>query len=73
MIPKGAELLCTAYFDNSENNLANPNPDETVRWGDQSWEEMMIGWYDIAMPMSEQDKGTKSEETPADSDEDSEA
>jgi hypothetical protein len=53
VIPEGAELLCTAYFDNSENNLANPNPDETVRWGDQTWEEMMIGWYDVARPVSD--------------------
>ncbi len=50
VFPKGTKLLCTAHFDNSEGNLANPDPDDTVRWGDQSWEEMMIGWYDIAIP-----------------------
>jgi peroxiredoxin/mono/diheme cytochrome c family protein len=42
-LPKGTTLHCTAHFDNSEQNLANPNPEETVRWGDQTWEEMMIG------------------------------
>ncbi|MBI2825384.1 MAG: redoxin domain-containing protein [Planctomycetia bacterium] len=50
-LPKGTTLHCTAHFDNSENNLANPNPNETVRWGDQTWEEMMIGWYDMAVPV----------------------
>ena len=70
VIPKGAELLCTAYFDNSENNLANPNPDETVRWGDQTWEEMMIGWYDVARPVSDMEEDAKSERD-ADSDENS--
>ena len=49
-LPKGTTLHCTAHFDNSEHNLANPDPDETVRWGDQTWEEMMIGWYDMAVP-----------------------
>ena len=50
-LPKGTTLHCTAHFDNSEHNLANPDPDETVRWGDQTWEEMMIGWYDMAVPV----------------------
>jgi hypothetical protein len=44
-LPKGTKLFCTAHFDNSENNLANPDPTKRVRWGDQTWEEMMIGWY----------------------------
>lgn len=44
-IPAGSKLLCFARYDNSENNLANPNPKEMVRWGDQTWEEMMIGWF----------------------------
>jgi hypothetical protein len=50
LLPKGTTMHCTAYFDNSSNNLANPDPTETVRWGDQTWEEMMIGWFDIAVP-----------------------
>ena len=43
--PKGTKLLCTAHFDNSEDNLANPDPTKAVGWGEQTWEEMMIGWY----------------------------
>ena len=50
-LPKGTTLHCVAHFDNSEHNLANPDPDQTVRWGDQTWEEMMIGWYDMAVPV----------------------
>jgi len=35
----------TAHFDNSPANKANPDPSATVRWGDQTWEEMMIGFF----------------------------
>ena len=44
-IPAGTTMHCLAHFDNSEENLANPDPGATVRWGDQTWEEMMIGWF----------------------------
>ncbi len=54
-LPKGASLHCTALFDNSENNLNNPDPKSPVRWGDQTWEEMMIGFYDVAVPISQTD------------------
>jgi hypothetical protein len=37
-------LHCIAHFDNSKDNLAKPDPKKDVRWGDQTWEEMMIGW-----------------------------
>ncbi|MEL6109585.1 MAG: thiol-disulfide isomerase, partial [Planctomycetota bacterium] len=43
-LPRGTEILCTATFDNSEANLSNPDADKTVYWGDQSFEEMMIGF-----------------------------
>lgn len=48
-IPKGTEMICTAVFDNSEDNLANPDPTKRVNWGQQTWDEMMIGWHDVAM------------------------
>ncbi|HEV7226665.1 MAG TPA: redoxin domain-containing protein [Pirellulales bacterium] len=44
-LPQGTILHCTAHFDNSPENLANPDPSKTVRWGDQTWEEMMIGYF----------------------------
>ncbi len=48
MLPKGTRIECTAHFDNSANNPDNPDPKTEVKWGDQSWEEMMIGWFDVA-------------------------
>ncbi len=45
LVPAGTKMHCVAHFDNSEENLANPDPSKTVRWGDQTWEEMMIGWF----------------------------
>ncbi|MBX9791826.1 MAG: redoxin domain-containing protein [Pirellulales bacterium] len=48
LLPKGTRILCNARFDNSPDNLANPDPNATVRWGDQTWEEMMIGSIAIA-------------------------
>ncbi|HET6325892.1 MAG TPA: redoxin domain-containing protein [Planctomycetaceae bacterium] len=56
LIPAGSNLLCTAHFDNSSNNLCNPDPSKPVRWGDQTWEEMMIGWYDVSFPKAEAQK-----------------
>jgi len=44
-LPKGTRLDCVAHFDNSTKNKFNPDPSKDVRWGDQTWEEMMIGWY----------------------------
>ena len=44
-LPKGTRLDCVAYFDNSSKNKYNPDPTKPVRWGDQTWEEMMIGWF----------------------------
>jgi hypothetical protein len=43
-LPKGSKLHVSAHFDNSAANKANPDPTATVRWGDQTWEEMMIGF-----------------------------
>ncbi len=48
-VPKGAKLHCVAHFDNSTGNASNPDPSRTVRWGDQTWQEMMIGWTDMAV------------------------
>jgi len=49
LIPAGTRLLWTAYFDNSPNNPRNPDPEREVRFGEQSWEEMMIGFFDVAV------------------------
>jgi peroxiredoxin len=52
-LPKGTRIECTAHFDNSEDNPNNPDPKKAVRWGDQTWEEMMIGFVDYAIPPEE--------------------
>jgi hypothetical protein len=46
-IPKGTKLLVTAHFDNSERNKYNPDPSKTVRFGDPTYDEMMIGYFDF--------------------------
>ncbi len=51
LLTKNTRLDCTALFDNSERNLVNPDPSITVRWGDQTWEEMMIGFFEVAVPI----------------------
>ena len=48
LLPKGTRTECTAHHDNSANNKYNPDPTQEVRWGDQTFEEMMIGWFDMA-------------------------
>ncbi len=47
LLPKGTKIHCTAHYDNSKKNRSNPDPDSAVRWGDQTWEEMMIGFVSI--------------------------
>lgn len=49
-LPAGTRIDCVAHFDNSPNNRANPDPGKEVRWGDQTWEEMMIGWFNYTVP-----------------------
>ena len=48
LLPKGTRIQCTAYFDNSVNNPNNPDPGREVSWGDQSRDEMMIGFFSVA-------------------------
>lgn len=51
VLPKGTVVEATAWFDNSKANRANPDPTVAVHQGEQSWDEMMIGFFDIAYPM----------------------
>jgi len=48
LLPKGTRIECVAHYDNSPNNPANPDPAKEVRWGDQTFEEMMIGFFDVS-------------------------
>ena len=54
---KGTRIEVIAHFDNSANNKFNPDPAQSVRWGDQTWEEMMIGFFGT---LREIPKGTAS-------------
>jgi hypothetical protein len=51
-MPRGTRIDCVAHFDNSAANPANPDPLQTVRWGEQTSDEMMIGFidFDEALP-----------------------
>jgi len=44
-LPAGTKVEVIAHYDNSANNKFNPDPTKDVRWGDQTWEEMMIGFW----------------------------
>ncbi len=48
-VKKGDRLECWGIFDNSANNPRNPDPTADVTYGQQSWEEMMIGFFDVAV------------------------
>ena len=47
VLPKGTRIECTAHFDNSPHNPENPDPTKTVIWGQQSWDEMMVGFFNL--------------------------
>ena len=46
----GTELQAIAWYDNSRNNPHNPDPNAAVIWGDQTYNEMMVGFFDVAVP-----------------------
>jgi len=52
LLPKGTVIECTAHFDNSVNNKFNPDATKEVHWGEQTWEEMMIGFFDVSVPLN---------------------
>lgn len=46
----GTRLQAVAWYDNSDENAHNPDPNVEVRWGGQTYEEMMVGFFDVAVP-----------------------
>jgi mono/diheme cytochrome c family protein len=46
----GTELQAIAWYDNSSHNPHNPDPTAAVHWGDQTYDEMMVGFFDVAVP-----------------------
>jgi Copper type II ascorbate-dependent monooxygenase, C-terminal domain len=45
----GTKLQAVAWFDNSRGNMHNPDPEAAVRWGEQTSDEMMVGFFDVAV------------------------
>jgi len=52
LLKAGTELEAVAWYDNSHNNRHNPDPESAVEWGDQTYNEMMVGFFDVAVPAS---------------------
>ncbi|MFN0084749.1 MAG: c-type cytochrome [Blastocatellia bacterium] len=48
-LPKGARIETVAHYDNSVKNPQNPDPARSVRFGEQTWEEMMNGFFDYTV------------------------
>ncbi|MBE2286100.1 MAG: redoxin family protein [Prosthecobacter sp.] len=49
-LPRGTTIKITATYDNSAANPANPDPAKNVRWGQQTFDEMMIGYVEHYTP-----------------------
>jgi hypothetical protein len=56
-VPAGTRIEYTAVFDNSANNPANPNPSQTVHWGEATTDEMMIGFLHYTSTEAETPSG----------------
>jgi hypothetical protein len=50
VLKAGTKLRAVAWYDNSKNNPHNPDPSKIVTWGDQTSDEMMVGFFDVAVP-----------------------
>jgi hypothetical protein len=57
LLTAGTELQAIAWYDNSRGNPHNPDPDVAVRWGDQTYDEMMVGFFDVAVAAGLDKKG----------------
>ena len=55
-IKAGTWVQLTGSFDNSARNPANPDPKKTVHWGEQSWDEMFLGWYQVTWELPPEPK-----------------
>jgi Copper type II ascorbate-dependent monooxygenase, C-terminal domain len=49
LLRAGTELQAVAWYDNSRDNPHNPDPEAAVRWGEQTYDEMMVGFFDVAV------------------------
>lgn len=58
-------LQFKATFDNSANNPFNPDPTQTITWGDQTWEEMAVAFFEVARPLKTADSSPRARMTRA--------
>lgn len=70
LIPKGAKMTVTAHFDNSADNPFNPDPGAEVTWGEQTFEEMMFGFFTTMDPNENLQAGASTEDQDKDEDDD---
>ncbi len=49
LVRRGTTLIYRAWYDNSPNNPANPDPSKTVRWGEQTYDEMHLGYVEYVI------------------------
>jgi hypothetical protein len=59
-VPAGSRMDCVAHWDNSPENEANPDPARNVRFGNESYDEMMIGFVDYIVDEGVRPKPTDS-------------
>jgi mono/diheme cytochrome c family protein len=59
-VPKGSRLECVAHFDNSAKNKWNPDPTKMIHWGQQTWDEMMVGFIGFTRDSQEVRKDSPS-------------
>ena len=50
LLKAGTKIQAVAWYDNSSRNPHNPDPHASVTWGDQTYDEMMVGFFDVAVP-----------------------
>ena len=62
-VPAGSRINLSGWYDNSSNNPANPNPNQNVRWGDQTNEEMMLGYIEFIVDDQASNRQAESEDT----------
>lgn len=59
-LQEGDSLRFTSWYDNSVNNPANPDPNKTVKWGQQTYDEMHLGYVEYIVPVSDRSTATLS-------------
>ncbi len=65
-LPKGTQIGLTAHWDNSAANKYNPDPTKAVRWGEQSWDEMIFAWVGVMVdPKTDPAKAIVKEPAPS--------